>query len=924
MKRLASILLAITLSVAAVAQTLPNDYAARFAEVSSAYAKHPDNVEALYNMALFYFDNSHPMRDLAQAMTYARRAEERHIFLLEKNKIRELTRLGRKGIDLTSLRQLKQAVAAAARNAVAIRTDMSLAEIDAYLEAFDGDADLMRQLRQLRIRRVYDEAVAMGTPEAWYRFSQDYPGTAEASRMEDRLREAAPSLFAGATTDAAVDAVTARFPQSAAMAQEGERYKSRMAFAEASEQGTREAYLRYLNRFPTSHESQQARERLDALTAVDFNRRTTALELANFADSNSDLSLADDALERLRALIYDNHDIEAARLYIRRYPLDPHYNAVYGRYYSWVSAEGNGAPLQLFADANPGFPYPHALEGDLDMAEGIDTVLLNVPYNESLRLRYSDYVRQFMGKGIAMVPLQRMLQVPLANRNYAAALERVREFEICFDNQWQPQYESLMRLLATPNAGRALRRELADTLSLLYPVFHPADGSLYYTRLLPDGRHSVCRAVKQGNVWRPAGTVTFTNTEADLVLFGFSPDGRMLLGSGGDIWMAEHDNDVQGSPDAWRISDLPPYPVNTDYVETDACFLPDGSGLLLASDRPGGHNLQPSGSNFHGDTALATDLWMIPYSNGHWGSPVNLGFGVNSAYCERSPLMSRNMKTLYFVSDGHGGLGYGDVMVAERTSSDSWTSWSTPRNAGREINSPLREGSLSFGPDESRLYLSAETYKPFAEPLSQIFSFAAWHNGTVPYSACRLGVEGLESYLFRVRVADLERQTITQAVDYSGNTSNVIVNVANQGPQVVLADAGTLFVPAVAIDASQRQGVNLQGYTLRQLVASDKSLPLVAVGFADSTADLLPVARLQLDQLASFLRQQADAVVEFSVDVSGGDTPACYRLSLQRGDVLRDYLAASGIEPSRVIISAYGNVRVGLAGTDGVAIRFRD
>lgn len=905
------------LSAAALSQSLPSDYATRFAEVSSAYAKHPDNVEALYNMAQFYFDNSHPMRDLAQAMTYARRAEERHIYLLEKNKIKELTRLGRKGIDLTALRQLKQAVTAAARNAVAIRNDMSLAEIDAYLEAFDGDADLMRQLRQLRIRRVYDEAVASGTPEAWYRFAVDYPGTTEAGYMEDRLREAAPSLFAGAATDAEVDAVTARFPQSAAMAQEGERYKSRKAFAEASEQGTKEAFLRYLNRYPTSNESRLARERLDALTALDFERRTIALELANFADSNADLALADDALERLRALIDDRHDVEAARLYVSRYPLDPYYNAVYGRYYSWVSAEGNGAPIQLFIEQNPDFPYSHALENDLDMAERIDTVLLYVPYNDTLRLRYTDYVRQFMGKGIAMVPLQRMLQVPMANRNYAAAIERVRESEICFDNQWQSQYEQLLRLLATPNAGRALRRELSDTVTLLHPAVCPADGSLYYTRLLPDGRHSVCRAVKQGHVWRPAGTVTFTNTEADLVLFGFCPDGRMLLGSNGDIWMAERDGD------GWRLSDLPPYPVNTDYVETDACFLPDGSGLLLASDRPGGHNLQPSGSNFHGDTALATDLWMIPYSNGHWGTPVNLGFGINTAYCERSPLMSRNMKTLYFVSDGHG-LGYGDVMVAERTSTDNWTSWSTPRNAGREINSPLRETSLAFTPDESRLYLAAETYRPLGTPLSQLFSFAAWHNATVPYSACSLGVEGLESYLFRVRVADLDRQTVTQTTEYGGTASHVTVSVGKQGRQVVLADAGSLFVPAVPVDATQTQGVSLQGYTLRQLVASDKSLPLVAVGFADSTADLLPVARLQLDQLAAFLRQQGDAVVELSVDVSGGDTKDCYRLSLRRGDVLRDYLAASGVELSRVIISAYGNVRVGLAGTDAVSVKFRE
>ena len=49
--------------------TLGN-YEERFTRLNKAYAKEPDNVEALYNMSLFYFDNSHPMRNLPMAMKY--------------------------------------------------------------------------------------------------------------------------------------------------------------------------------------------------------------------------------------------------------------------------------------------------------------------------------------------------------------------------------------------------------------------------------------------------------------------------------------------------------------------------------------------------------------------------------------------------------------------------------------------------------------------------------------------------------------------------------------------------------------------------------------------------------------------------------------------------------------------------------------
>ena len=89
--------------------TLGN-YEERFTRLNKAYAKEPDNVEALYNMSLFYFDNSHPMRNLPMAMKYIQRAEARHIVLLEEDRFGEFTRLARKNITLTTLRQTKQAI----------------------------------------------------------------------------------------------------------------------------------------------------------------------------------------------------------------------------------------------------------------------------------------------------------------------------------------------------------------------------------------------------------------------------------------------------------------------------------------------------------------------------------------------------------------------------------------------------------------------------------------------------------------------------------------------------------------------------------------------------------------------------------------------------------------------------------------------
>ena len=108
MKKILTLLACFTLALTAVAQGEMDeiednsDYEARFTRLNRAYAKSPDDVEALFNMAQFYFDNSHPMRNLPMAMKYIQRAEAKHIQLLENDKLGEVTRLARKNIAIVA------------------------------------------------------------------------------------------------------------------------------------------------------------------------------------------------------------------------------------------------------------------------------------------------------------------------------------------------------------------------------------------------------------------------------------------------------------------------------------------------------------------------------------------------------------------------------------------------------------------------------------------------------------------------------------------------------------------------------------------------------------------------------------------------------------------------------------------------------
>lgn len=839
------------------AQDDGDDYAARFTYLHRAFARNPQDEETLYNLALFYFDNSNPMRNLPMAIDYVRLAEERHADLLLRDRVRDLVQLQRKGITLNSIRELRQAVHAAALETVQLHDDLSMTEIDTYLDHFADNADLVKLLRTRRYGLIFDDLMARGSAAECYAFLQSYPGTSEAEQLENRIGNMAAAVLANACTAGEVDSVAATFPSLPVVRRAADRRRAQLAFVAAEADGSIDAYYAFLSRHPASDESEQARSRIDHLLEADLAKRNTAIELAHFADSNADLDIADRALARLRHLIYTRHDAVAAQYYVDHYQLDNYYAEVYGRYYSWHAVEGNSAPLRRFADANPDFPFPNALEDDLERAADIDGAPLLDEYVEKAYDRYADYVRQMMGKAIAIVPLQRMLQPLLRERRFADALFRIEQFEICFDNQWRCQYDALRRLVATPGTVSRRAATAADSASLTLAA-------------------------------RRAPSVQSVD---------------------GDIWIASYD----AADSAWRVSDLPPFPVNTDNIETDGCLLPDGSGILLASDRPGGYNLQASGDNFHGDTALATDLWFIPYTGHGWGTPVNLGPKVNTPYCERYPVISRNLRTLYFVSDAHTGLGYGDIYVVERSDPSDWTSWGEPRNLGREVNSPFREADLHLSADERRLYFTSD---------GTAYSVATTHDTAGAGSVYNLDVAGIGSSLVRLYVADVDHQTVTQVVDRDGaSEASVGVNMRRGTRYALLADAGTSFVIATAVDPDILSVYRLPAYTCEELVAMDRPLPLPMVDFSTDGDELLPVAQLQLEQLARFLVVHPAAVAEFLVDVPGPDARHAYSLALQRCEALRDFLAQRGVAASRLLLSPYGNAR---KGQTGVSVRFRE
>ncbi|MBO3696935.1 OmpA family protein [Roseivirga sp. E12] len=116
------------------------------------------------------------------------------------------------------------------------------------------------------------------------------------------------------------------------------------------------------------------------------------------------------------------------------------------------------------------------------------------------------------------------------------------------------------------------------------------------------------------------------------------------------------------------------------------------------------------------------DLYIsFKEENGEWTQPKNMGNVLNTYAQEWVPFLSDDMKSLYFTSNGHGGIGGRDVFLSERQSDDSWLEWSTPRNLGEGFNTVGAEQGLSFISGDELAYFSSTQN---SEGFGDVFAYS--------------------------------------------------------------------------------------------------------------------------------------------------------------------------------------------------------
>ncbi|MCQ2250737.1 MAG: OmpA family protein [Bacteroidales bacterium] len=345
----------------------------------------------------------------------------------------------------------------------------------------------------------------------------------------------------------------------------------------------------------------------------------------------------------------------------------------------------------------------------------------------------------------------------------------------------------------------------------------------------------------------------------------------------------------------------------------DASYTSDGNAILFASnyscqnEKVGGYH-QSNYETFHGDDAGTADIFVcLKDEDGNWGEPINLGATINTPFSERCPVLASDMKTLYFASTGHYGLGGSDLFMSRRLRDDSWTEWSEPVNLGRNINTENYESSFKIASDGKLAFFSSN---------GNIYSFI------LPDS-----LQAEEVSVVSGKVLDSKGNALKASISWEDLDNGRLIGTLNNNPETgefyitlptgknygYTIESDGYFPTSGSLDtkgSSRAVTVNsdVRMYSLDEVVEGGISIVLNNVFFETGKYDLRPESYNELIRLVYFFDQHAGLRLEISGHTDNvGNRDTNLKLSENRANAVRNFLLDIGLPESSIEVRGMGD-----------------
>jgi len=449
-----------------------------------------------------------------------------------------------------------------------------------------------------------------------------------------------------------------------------------------------------------------------------------------------------------------------------------------------------------------------------------------------------------------------------------------------------------------------------NTPALEYLPSLTADGdNLVYT-VNADGQEDFYVSHRDKGGWRKGRPIAALNTRKDEGAQQISADGRTLVyaadyGAGGlgnfDIYMSE----VRQA--RWTKPLNLGAPVNSSAWDSQPCLAADGQTLFFSSERPGGLG--------------GRDIWMSKRdSDGRWSNPVNLGAPVNTPDNEQAPFFHPDGHTLYFMSNGHPGMGGADLFFSKI---DEDGHWSQPQNLGYPINTPADEGALVVSTDgRTAYYASDQSTVPGGRYNLDIYTFEmplAARPGPVTYAkAIVFDNDSRRRLEARVEVFDVQSASKLREIASSSNGEFLICLPAGHNYALNVSKDGYLFhsehfalSEVTSFDKPFTIEIGLtpipEANQTEGELPGNKPVILRNVFFQSGSAALRPESIAELNRLRKLLEDHPALKIRIQGHTDNqGEADSNLVLSENRAKSVFNFLVDNGIDVTRLSYLGFG------------------
>lgn len=440
---------------------------------------------------------------------------------------------------------------------------------------------------------------------------------------------------------------------------------------------------------------------------------------------------------------------------------------------------------------------------------------------------------------------------------------------------------------------------VADESEIIFTVMRPRDDKTVC--VFCQSEEDFYASKKQNGTWQPRYPLEYPiNTGYNEGAQCISPDGHYLFftlcntdfGNGScDLYWSKRIGERWSRP---RNFDAP---VNTKSWESQPSIAPDGKTIYFVSNRSGGFG--------------GMDIWKTEMTEeGVFSVPVNLGETINTEYDESAPFIHADGRTLYFVSNGHPGMGGRDIFYTTLNNGE----WSKPVNLGYPINTSADEINLLINAAGTTAYFSSDKDGGFGG--QDLYYF------TLDESLRPTPVTYIKGHVYDATTHEPLKATI-ELIDLNTNQT---ITYTNSDPTTgeflaciltgtnVMMNVSNPYYPfysenfSIEKDYSQLNPY-LKNIPLRRPEIGETSV-LRNVFFDFDKSILKNESNIELDKLVAYLSSNQNLKIEIGghTDNQGNDEYNM-NLSLERAKSVYNYLISKGISADRMSYKGYGETK---------------